>query len=509
MSIQQCIVAASVFAQFFLTVAQAQDTPPTIAAVDDAIPNDAALRKSVVSISVKQELRLPSTPWKRESPQSFGGSGVVVAAGRILTNAHVVEQASEILVESQQTKLPLVAELIALDTTRDLALLEIVDADFVRLHPPIALLQGLPREGSRVTVMGFPMGGEALSTTSGVISRIEWAEIGRHDEDGMRVQVDAAINFGNSGGPAFVDGKIAGLAFSGVEKAMADNIAYLLATEEISRFLDEVAKGDIDGNTLISLSAQSLENSALRAKLGVSADIAGIVVNTVRGGPLEPWDILTKLNGYDLDNKGQILIEGDRKVSLGCAIGRFVASETVNTIPAEIIREGKPMHVELPAFAQNRGVIRRYPDGNFPYVVYGPLVFSPLHQDLVEEAGLWMVIQESPITPYLHDDRPSNGREFIAIASQLLSSPIGRGYDVDPGQTVKSVNGRIPQNFRDFVKLLRDVQGEFVVIEFNENLSDHIVFRRAEVDAVTEKIMDSNGIRHASSSDVRDLLEKN
>ena len=117
-------------------------------------------------------------------------------------------------------------------------------------------------------------------------------------------------------------------------------------------------------------------------------------------------------------------------------------------------------------------------------------------------------MQESPITPYLNDDRPSNGREFIAIASQLLSSPIGRGYDVDPGQTVKSVNGRIPQNFRDFVKLLRDVQGEFVVIEFNENRCDRIVFRRAEVDAVTEKIMDSNGIRHASSSDVRDLLEK-
>ena len=111
----------------------------------------------------------------------------------------------------------------------------------------------------------------------------------------MRVQVDAAVNHGNSGGPAFVDGVIAGLAFSGLDSAEADNISYLIATEEIKRFLDEAKTGEIDGDSVWNVSCQTLENPALRAKLGVASDVTGVVVITQRGGPLEAWDIITKV----------------------------------------------------------------------------------------------------------------------------------------------------------------------------------------------------------------------
>jgi S1-C subfamily serine protease len=215
------------------THARAQQTAPVAPPAAQApapAEGDTNLRKSVISIKVRMEMRDPTTPWKRESPDQVGGSGVVIAPGRILTNAHVVEQASEILLETNQTTLPIQAELVGIDPTRDLALLSTTDEAFIAAHPPIPVLEGLPKEGSRVVVMGYPLGGEQLSTTSGVISRIEWSDIGMTGEPGMRVQVDAAINFGNSGGPAFVDGKVAGLAFSGMDNSMADNIAYLLAT---------------------------------------------------------------------------------------------------------------------------------------------------------------------------------------------------------------------------------------------------------------------------------------
>ena len=488
----------------------AQDAKPSAPPADAGAGSaaaDPALRKSVIKISVKQEVRLPSTPWKRESPEQFGGSGVVIAPGRILTNAHVVEQASEILLETDQTTLPVQAELVAIDKTRDLALLEVKDEAFDKGHPPIPLFDGLPKEGSRVTVMGYPMGGEALSTTSGVISRIEWAEIGMGGEDGMRVQVDAAINFGNSGGPAFVDGKVAGLAFSGM-MGSADNISYLLATEEIVRFLDEAAAGKVDGNTVLNLEVQTLENPALRAKLGASSEVAGVVVIDQKGGPLQAWDIVTKLNGQAVDNKGQVTIEGDRKVAMDCVIGRFVPTNEKATHTVEILRDGKPMTFELPAYTRANRVIRNYPDGNFPYLVYGPLVFSPLHEDLLSDVGGWMIFRQSPITPYLTDDRPSDGREFVSVACPLLSSPIGRGYEVIPGQTVKSVNGKVFKNFREFVQLLRDMKDEFVVFEFNESGPERIVLRAAEIEAATEKLMDSNGIRRQCSRDVRDIWEK-
>jgi len=487
---------------------QAAPAAPPAAQAPAPAEGDTNLRKSVISIKVRMEMRDPTTPWKRESPDQVGGSGVVIAPGRILTNAHVVEQASEILLETNQTTLPIQAELVGIDPTRDLALLSTTDEAFINAHPPIPILEGLPKEGARVVVMGYPLGGESLSTTSGVISRIEWAEIGQRGEEGMRVQVDAAINFGNSGGPAFVDGKVAGLAFSGMDNSMADNIAYLLATEEIQRFLAEVDAKAIDGNTIIGVTTQTLENPALRAKLGAGPDVSGVVVIEQKGGPLEPWDIVTKINGYAIDNKGQVTIEGDRKVAMGCAIGRFVPTASDGAIDVEYIRGGKPATAEVAAFTRATRTIRSFPDGNYPYLVYGPLVFSPLHMDLLGATGGWMFFGDSPIAGLLSDDRPSGGREIVALASPLLSHPVGRGYDPGPGQTVKSVNGKAFANFREFVKFLNDLEDEYVVFEFNERPAERLVFKRAEIEAATEKIMDSNGIRRQCSKDVRDVWEK-
>lgn len=488
--------------------AQDSTTPPSAPQTAPSIAQDADLRKSVVKISVKCETRSPTTPWKRETPKDFGGSGVVIGPGIILTNAHVAEQASEILIESSQTTLSIQVELLAIDHSRDLALLVTTDEDFIKQHSPIAFFDGVPEEGARVTVMGYPLGGDALSTTSGVISRTEWAEIGMKGEPGMRVQVDAAVNSGNSGGPAFVDGVIAGLASSSLDSAEADNISYLIATEEIHRFLDEAKTGEIDGDSVWNVKCQTLENPALRAKLGVASDVTGVVVMEQRGGPLEAWDIITKVNGYSVDNKGQVTIEDDRKLALECAVGRFVPTESAKAIPVELIRAGAPMKLEVPALVRTKRVIGDYPEGDFPYALYGPLVFSPLSESLINEVGLWMLLGESPITAYLADDRPSGGKQFVAVASPLLSSPIARGYEVMPGQTVKSVNGKTFANFREFAQVLHDLKDEYVVFEFNEFGLERIVFKRSEVEAATEKLMDSNGIRRRCSKDVADLLDK-
>jgi hypothetical protein len=73
---------------------------------------------------------------------------------------------------------------------------------------------------------------------------------------------------------------------------------------------------------------------------------------------------------------------------------------------------------------------------------------------------------------------------------------------------VKSVNGKTFKNFREFVQLLREIKDEFVVFEFNELGTERIVLRSADIEAATEKLMDSNGIRRQCSKDVRDLWEK-
>jgi S1-C subfamily serine protease len=476
-------------------------------------PTLATLRKSVVNFSCKIEERSPMRPWKLEPVQEIGGSGVVIGPGRILTNAHVVHQATEILVVTDQTALAVPAEIVAVDLFRDLALVKVDDADFIAKHPEAELLEGLPKDGARVTVMGYPMGGEALSTTTGVVSRSEWSDIGLLDESGMRVQVDAAVNFGNSGGPAFVDGRIAGLVFSGLDTAVADNISYLLATEEIRRFLAEAEAGTIDGNSQISVETQTLENPALRAKLGIDSSVSGVAVISAETGPLKPWDILTKIAGYPVDNKGQITIEDGRKVAMDCAAGRFVPADGSRELAVEILRDGKPLEVRVPAFTASEGIVRSRPNGAYPYLVWGPLAFGPVHQDLVSAfadegtIGIYY-FGNSPVLGALNSDKPANGKEFVAVLCPLMSHPCARGYDAVPGQTVKSVNGREFANFAEFVALMREVskgKDEWITIEFHERGIERLVFRRADIEDATERVMDANGIRQQASKDVRSI----
>ena len=68
---------------------------------------------------------------------------------------------------------------------------------------------------------------------------------------------------------------------------------------------------------------------------------------------------------------------------------------------------------------------------------------------------------------------------------------------------MKSVNGKTFANFAEFVAILRGLDEEWVVFEFNERGIERIVFRASEIEAATERVMDANGIRQQASKDVR------
>jgi S1-C subfamily serine protease len=81
----------------------------------------------------------------------------------------------------------------------------------------------MPRVKDAINVYGYPTGGTELSVTQGIVSRIEYTDY-YYQATGLRIQVDAALNFGNSGGPAVSDGKLVGLVFSLIQNAQISAI---------------------------------------------------------------------------------------------------------------------------------------------------------------------------------------------------------------------------------------------------------------------------------------------
>src|SRR4029077_3455777 len=94
----------------------------------------------------------------------------------------------------------------------------------------------LPHVRTTVTTYGYPAGGEQISYTRGVVSRIELQNyVHTGNRSFLGVQTDAAINPGNSGGPVLQDGLVVGVAFQGAQGL--ENTGFFIAPQVINHFL--------------------------------------------------------------------------------------------------------------------------------------------------------------------------------------------------------------------------------------------------------------------------------
>jgi S1-C subfamily serine protease len=132
-------------------------------------------------------------PWEKAAPAEGGGSGVVIEGKRILTNSHVVVDASEIQIQANQGGDKIPATVVAIAPLIDLAVLKLDDEKFFDSHSALSRAQELPDIRDSVTVYGYPIGGTTLSVTKGIVSRIEFTHYA-YPVAGLRIQIDAALS---------------------------------------------------------------------------------------------------------------------------------------------------------------------------------------------------------------------------------------------------------------------------------------------------------------------------
>src|SRR5262245_54066829 len=234
------------------------------------------VENSVVKVFATVRYPDPYKPWTKQAPKEITGSGVVIDGKRILSNAHLVQYASQVQVQANEAGDKISATVEAVAPGIDLAVIKLDDEAFFVSHPPLPRSDVLPEIKDAVMAYGYPEGGSSLSITKGIISRIEFAAY-NYSTSGLRIQIDAAINPGNSGGPAVANDKMIGLAFSHL--GASDNIGYIIPCEEIELFLQDVADGRYDGKPALYDDLQTLENPALRSFLKLDKSVQGIVVH--------------------------------------------------------------------------------------------------------------------------------------------------------------------------------------------------------------------------------------
>jgi len=322
-----------------ITVADAGD-----AAASAPIP--ANLGNAVVKVFATLRLPDPYKPWTKQAPQDITASGVIIEGHRILTNAHAVLYASQVQIQGAGAGDKISATVEAVAPGIDLAVLKLDEDSFFASHAPIARASELPQIKDAVLAYGFPTGGTSLSITKGIVSRIEYVAY-NYPTSGLRIQIDAAINAGNSGGPAVAGDKMIGLAFSRLGDAQ--NIGYIIPNEEIEIFLRDIADGHYDGKPAMFDDLQTLENPALRSFLKLDKVVSGIVVHEPyeenAGYPLKEWDVITRIGDTPIDDQGMVSVAGDLRISFRYMVQKIARD---NHVPLTIVRGGKTLNVSLP-----------------------------------------------------------------------------------------------------------------------------------------------------------------
>lgn len=460
----------------------------------------AEVRDSVVKIEVTSRSPDYFRPWTKRSPSRSSGSGVMISGGRLLTNAHVVQYASQIEVQPSGSSTKHEARVVVVAPEMDLALLEFDDPAIAAALPPLEIDAALPELRQDVTVLGYPVGGDELSITEGIVSRIEYAEYYYYSR-GLRIQIDAALNPGNSGGPAVSDGRLIGLVFSTIEEA--DNIGYLIPSEEIETFLADVEDGRYDGKPSIrgDVYLQRLENPTLRERLSLDRSVTGIMARTTKGAPeggLRPWDVVTHVGPLPVDNQGFARVSDSLRLAFGYFVPRFATDAGV---PLTVFREGESIGLTVPTERDSHRVLTLLGHDYPEYFVWGPVVFSGASQELVwsgRRMNQLLISTQSPLLGRLRDRQAFDQEQIVIIPNRLLPHRTSRGYGTVAMSVVETVNGTAVRNLPHLVELLRDASSKYIEIDLGGTY-ETLVFDRDETEAATEEILSDEGIRRRGS----------
>lgn len=470
-------------------------------------------------------------PWQKSHSSTSYSSGFVIGDRRILTNAHSVEYAGQVLVRRRGSSKKHRATIEIVANECDLAVLSVEDETFwgspldyneekedmeddgKRDEEPQGFASSqknkredailplefgeLPELQDQVEVLGYPTGGDSLSVTKGVVSRIEATEYAQCSGSTLlAIQIDAAINGGNSGGPV-VDaaGRVVGVAFQSLNEA--ENIGYVVPVTVVLHFLEDIRRhGRYSGVTCLGIRFAALDNEAMRSYLklpkdcdglrgrhaknknrGVAASVGVMVRTCLPTCPsrdvLRENDVILSIDSIPVASDGNIPFRrnGRERVSFASYVQTKFANEAVML---DLWRDGGPKRVEVPLAISKDLVPAHWNNQAPPYLIVGGFVFSALSVPYLDDCGAWgdyVSDNLSYLANKVNDPLEHKGDQIVFLIN-VLAHPKNTGYDSLENMHLLTCNETRVRSLKHLQELLKaeedkgDGREEYLRFEF-------------------------------------------
>lgn len=428
----------------------------------------------------------------------------------LLTNAHVVRHAALVELRRRGDHRKHAAHVLCMGIECDLAVLEVPqDSCFWEGLPLISLASVLPELGNEVTCIGYPTGGDNLSVSQGVVSRIDMQSYPTSCRELLVVQIDAAINPGNSGGPVLdEERRCIGIAFQALGDS--ENIGFIVPTEVIIHFLQDFYKhGQYTGFGDFGFSVLPMENKNMRQSLGLHPEGDGAFVHLVHAATpaakvVRKGDVLCSVDGCTVGQDGKVAFRGKSRIDVGyIATKKFVGDKC----KLELVRDGDRCASEI-ELSYMEWLVTMDPPKPPEYFVIGGLVFTVLTQPFLRHLFGADFERDAPVRPLTlwstYARREFDGHQIVML-TQVLADDLTHGFTSIANAILDSVNGCKIRNLQQLISLVDDCKEEWLRFELEDELV--IVLPNKKSKEATAGILRRNmiandrSLQHRCSSD--------
>lgn len=314
----------------------------------------------VVYIEAKQQAQTtPSDPFGESQGGTATGSGFAVDdEGHILTNAHVVEGASEVTVriggEDGDT---FDAEVVGEDQSTDVAVLQVEQEGADQLQPLTLGSSSDVKVGDSVVAIGNPFGLDR-SATAGIVSAVQ-REIEAPNGFSIEnaIQTDAPINPGNSGGPLLdSQGRVIGIASqieSGGQSQGNVGIGFAVPIDTVKEVAQQlISTGEVE-HAFVGISGTDV-TPEIAEVLNLDVDQGAMVQSVVSDSPaeeagMEAGDATVNVEGQRVKAGGDVItaVDGDEVTGMDDVIAAVDGKEPGDTLDLTLLRDGQERTVSV------------------------------------------------------------------------------------------------------------------------------------------------------------------